>query len=129
MDNEVNAEKIPIRGWLILVGIIVWITPIGSLLWVIGELLLPGARFSWLELLLVVVQLVISIIVLVLFVERKRTIVQWFAILTAWSIIAGIASTLAHDTSVSKLMYNVIVDIILLLYVLLSQRVKNTFLR
>jgi len=120
--------KVPIRGWLILIGIIVWVNPI-DMIFVVSEILSQVVKVSWFELLLIIVQLVISIVVLILFVKRKRTFVSLIVILFGWSIIAGIASTLIHYTSISKMTYNIIVDIILMLYVLYSQRVKNTFVR
>lgn len=124
MDNDTNIDKLPIRGWLVLVAITLWITAIGGALAFTASLV---SKLLWLEQLFIIVTTILSIIVLVFFMQRKRKFVPWFLVLLTWSVLSAIVSSVIHYTSVSSFVYTINGNIILALYALRSERVKNTF--
>ncbi|WDL96052.1 hypothetical protein [Alicyclobacillus sp. ALC3] len=124
MDNKTPIDKVSIRGWLVFIAIVLWITAIGGVVAFTESLV---SKLFWLEQLLILVNTILSLIVLVFFVQRKRRFVPWFIVLLAWSVLGAGASSMLHYTSTFSVVCTIVGDIILALYVLRSERVKNTF--
>jgi hypothetical protein len=129
LSDELKEVRVPIGGWLILVAIILWATAIFSPLSLGLELLLqPVSTSTWLEVMYSAGTAVISITTLVVFMKRRRTLVYWFIGLQVWAILYYIVFLIIGVNLYTDL-FGIIENVVLLLYIVRSKRVKNTFVR
>lgn len=123
-------KKVPIRGWLILIGIILWGTAISSTFGFIGSFFIKitNAYPNWVEILFMFFGMVLSVTAIVFFLQRRKIFNKWFIGLQIWSILQYLVQ-LVTGTSIANDIFGIVFDILLILYILRSKRVLNTFNR
>ena len=151
MSDDLKETKVPIRGWLIFINILIWYLTIISIINLIGYFLsqphFSNIIFFWGNQFNFIVQAILSIICLVFFTKRKRIFIKWFVGLSAWGIFYYIVYILfiiifsvngfitINNTNMRSYIavvsntLNIILGVAFILYALRSKRVKNTFVR
>jgi len=125
--NKSNApDKEPIRGWLIVIAILLWIGifagTLALFLWIQTHILLP-------ETFIVLLASIACIPLLALFHRRKKVFVVWFLAWVATIPVRAIAEHFTDHLSVYRDLFYFIETIVIVLYILRSKRVKRTFVR
>ncbi len=136
MSEELNKNKVAIGGWLVPIGIAVSLMGgLGALSLVVEvlKLFLPIPTTTT-PLVTVVgnIQSVVSILLLVLFVMRKRIFVKLFVWALALTFLYGIYFAVAVPHSKVSLYADLVympLYVISVIYLLRSKRVENTFVR
>lgn len=130
-----NKEKVPIRGWLVLIGIAVWLMGIGGAVGLAFEIVklfvgMPTTETS-IETAMSFVGGVLSIVLLVLFGKRKRAFIPVsivnLAILFIYDIYFDVAIHYPKVSFYADLVY-LPIYVISATYLLRSKRVRNTFI-
>lgn len=130
MSSELIEEKSPIRGWLILVAIMLWISVIFIPLSLPITLFGPHIFAETYFVLFSTLSEILLIPTLVFFIGRRRRFVSWFIGTQVWGIITLVVSIVfIPNYNVYRVVFAFIEGLALLFYVLRSKRVKSTFVR
>jgi hypothetical protein len=132
-SNVPSEEKVKIGGWLIVIGVLLWLSVISALLNIVfgfqtsHELLITG-----------IINIVFMLPMLVMFHKRKAAIVWWNVIYGVYAVIyecyIQYRQVIAHSsTTIAGHIIAVIIEALLMsimvMYFFKSKRVKRTFVR
>jgi hypothetical protein len=123
-----------IRGWLILIGAVLWIDAIlYSVDFIAGLFVSQKLLFTTpyeVQLADSFVNAAANIVILILFMKMKKSFTGWMIAYQIYSIaieLVVIILDIVHHVGFWKEIVALIIPVVILTYVIRSQRVKNTF--
>lgn len=136
VSEAVVHKKAPIDGWLILIGVAVWLMGITSALTLVVDIIRIFVSTAIIAkpvtTILGIAQSTVSVLLLILFIKRKAIFVKLSVWFLAYLFVYGIYFVIAfHHPKVSfysGLIY-LPIYVVSAIYLLRSKRVKDTFVR
>lgn len=137
MNDGLPKVKEPIQGWLVLVGIELWL---GGIVAALGVIVLgaqamthtlPNTSFVWFQMGSQVISAIWAIWVLALFIQRKQRFITWFVGLNVWAFLVQVVEDLLRIVHFALWpnAVDLLINVLLILYILFSKRVRRTFVR
>jgi LPXTG-motif cell wall-anchored protein len=132
MNDVPHEKKVPIRGWLIPFGVVLWLTPLLQFAALVNNISLPHTgeyvQLHFVTIGFGIVIPIMSIMLLVLFVKRKRSFIKFFLVSQA-IVLLDYVCFIAMGLWTGLVAIYTVLALILTLYILRSNRVRNTCIR
>lgn len=132
----VNLDEVQgkIRGWLIVVGVVLWIDAIvGPLAFIAGLFVSRNLLFTTpyeIQLAGFLVDAIANIIMLILFIKKKKAFIGLAVAYQIYSVVVELAIIMIdiiHHLSFWKEALALTIPVVLFFYLIRSKRVKMTF--
>ncbi|QQE79317.1 DUF2569 family protein [Alicyclobacillus sp. SO9] len=134
MAGNFSEVQTKIRGWLILIGIVLWVDVIlYSVDFIAGLLVSHKLLFTTpyeVQAADYFINAAANIVILFLFMSKKKSFVGWMLAYQIYSIVVElviVVLNIVHHIGFWKELVALIIPVAILLYIVRSERVKKTF--